>query len=422
MIIHPAEISTKGQYSTVRMQVSSSTKMGTLPEELIVTVKTSLLHEESCWEEGALIVLLPVAMFFGEDLQVEAVVSEELLYTLEEYKRVLIFWRPEWFANSIITTSAQKKDKPVVPDNRGVMCSFSGGADSMYTLQQHLPVAQKEQLVKQVTYCLHLEHWDGPQLDAATNDTKVTHFDSMLKALDVTLVSVKTNVKEFHNFNNDLAMAMTYSAAIVGVASCFSPFIKEFLFSADNTHDFGFYSTINHTVVPLFSHSSFRTIVHGPSVRKIDKLKSLSDWQPSHAHLLVCFAKPNGMKNCGTCIKCCHTMTALDMLGTLDRYQTFPHKVDRVAVRTRNHTPPFFYFPRTWRNFAKEYKRWDYYFDFTYALARCRVRQLWVNPNVPFFYKLFNPLTTLYAWSARLKKHSFIYAGLVSKYHQIFKV
>ena len=72
--------------------------------------------------------------------------------------------------------------------------------------------------------------------------------------------------------------------------------------------------------------STENTAVHpvGGGASRIKKLEALSSFPPAYRYLHPCFYVSQG-HNCSACVKCIRTMTALDVLGTL---QKFDHVFD----------------------------------------------------------------------------------------------
>jgi len=319
----------------------------------------------------------------------------------------LHFWYPQWF--SIVAISADRTILSCAQTATGVMSSFSGGVDSMYTFLSHLP--ENEPLpTKQVTHSLFIEAFDTPIISEETQAQKISAYGKVMQKLDIDFVPVSTNAKDFYYFNNEEAMAVTYTAILIGTAQLTEGVIRNFYFSADNTHDFPLVSTISHTLVPLMSSDGLAASVYGASITKMEKLQKLITWPVSYEHLTVCWENPQGLKNCGTCVKCCHTTAGLDMLDALQLYPTFPATVFHNKIRNRLQEPHFFYFTKTWINFAKQYRRRDYIFDFTFVLWRNRCIQYIFKPAAKV---LTAPLRYVFVLSARLKQRSSMYSKLI---------
>mgnify|MGYP001094172772 FL=1 len=408
MILKAKKIEYEGDSMHISSRVISESLADSIPDTLSFTLPKT--YQSSIPEDmnGFLTALLPVAMFAGEDIHVEGSVSTTLLYNLREYQKTLHFWRPQWFSIVAVTYDSLAPSD-IVQRPQGIMSSFSGGADSMYTFLSHLP-EYEENPDFQMTHTLFIESFDTPIIDHPTQRNKVVAYGALMEKLDIAFVPCATNAKDFYYFNNGYAMAMTYPAMLIGVAQLIGKKIGTFHYSADNTHDFPMISTISHTLVPLLSTDALRADVFGASVTKMEKLERIVLWPESYEHLTVCWEKPDGLHNCGECVKCCHTTAGLDMLGALEKYTTFPPTVNRQKIRSRLQNPEFFYFSKTWAEFARAYGRKDYVFDFTYVLWRNRILHFFIFPISHFFTKL---IRTPFVISKKLKEYSPWYARFI---------
>jgi len=59
----------------------------------------------------------------------------------------------------------------------------------------------------------------------------------------------------------------------------------------------------------------------------------LASQPAAQAHLRVCLVNWDGSYNCGRCEKCLRTMVAMEALGVLDRFPTFPNQVELSQLR-----------------------------------------------------------------------------------------
>jgi hypothetical protein len=77
----------------------------------------------------------------------------------------------------------------------------------------------------------------------------------------------------------------------------------------------GFYELI---IQDALSNQNITFSAPGVEVSRLEKLRRLSDFEPAQKMLHVCVREEN--KNCMTCGKCVRVITALDALGTIDRF------------------------------------------------------------------------------------------------------
>jgi hypothetical protein len=76
--------------------------------------------------------------------------------------------------------------------------------------------------------------------------------------------------------------------------------------------------------------NSLEFYISGLFENRIEKTKSISKTQITYENLNVCLITPdnkgidenNPIKNCSKCFKCARTMVSLDILGSLNKYQS----------------------------------------------------------------------------------------------------
>jgi len=82
----------------------------------------------------------------------------------------------------------------------------------------------------------------------------------------------------------------------------------------------------SHPVLDSAYGSSGLAVSHeGIGYTRFEKVRELAGWEPARESLLVCFEGPlpGGRLNCGRCEKCLRTMTALSIVGGLERFAVF---------------------------------------------------------------------------------------------------
>ena len=110
-----------------------------------------------------------------------------------------------------------------------------------------------------------------------------------------------------------------------------------------------------------------------------------------------------GVKNCCKCEKCIRTMIALELVGALPRYKTFPLPLTRSKVRkwelSKKHN---FWFAKEVIDYAKSKGRSDIEFDVKYAIIRSKLRN-----NIQYV------IDVIWVISARFKKRLKLYRKFV---------
>ena len=90
----------------------------------------------------------------------------------------------------------------------------------------------------------------------------------------------------------------------------------------------------SHVLVDHLWSTERMTFIHdGADASRVVKTLAIAEQPAVQQHLRVCWQN-RGPYNCGRCEKCLRTMTALELMGTLDKFEVFPSIDLPEAVRT----------------------------------------------------------------------------------------
>lgn len=461
MIIHNPKIKLEKNHVCISTRIEFEKDNPDIPDILWYRFPKKYKNIISRNSNGFLIPLVPAAMSLGEDIHVKGEISSQLAYNLREYQRILNFWKPEWY--KVVEIKYDRYEKPInVKKPRGVMCSFSGGVDSFYTLWKHLPQNEPNK-ENQVTHALYLHGLDIPLRD----DLHPVHgpyipsrdglrpplrgnkrnynigkkaFTQLTRKLDISLLTVSTNALLFFY---KIKMPWTDNSIVFGAALFFDNLISRFYYSENYTLDclptayplwmpsLGLNLGRQDLLVPpLMSTEKFEIISHGATVPRLEKIKTISKWPETYNKLRVCWDNPDGLMNCCRCEKCERTMCFLDIAGALNKYSTFPLPIDRKHIRSRRFPKRKFYYPKTVLKYVRLSGRKDIAFDYAYVLSLSKLKIL-LDPfrlkyikikekliltkkNLSLFFDLYlNPLRIVYKISFLLRQHSRTYSRFV---------
>ncbi|MFH1046722.1 MAG: hypothetical protein V1738_00300 [Patescibacteria group bacterium] len=266
--------------------------------------------------EPFLVALLLLGMKRGEDIYLDQPISSQLLDGLEKYQTIFGGWAPKSYRP--VKIIAPRSDSIESRQSKLNACAFSGGTDSFYTLWDHLPQAERRP-ERPVHYALFMHGFDVYLRQPEVFDSWAKKYDRLMESLGVTLLTGRTNIREFQ-----LNWTHSHGTALVAAALFFSPQIGSLLIPSSRTPGkraivLGSDPKIDH----LLSTERLAIIHDDDSLTKFDKLKRMGDWQPLHDNLRVCWELPQADFNCSRCSKCAFTMTMLDVLGRLSNYRTF---------------------------------------------------------------------------------------------------
>jgi len=281
----------------------------------------------SCTANPFLTALFVVAMKYNEDIEVEGKVSPQLLKNINEYQEIYNTWFPEF---KIIKIKCHEFE-PVPETSGAVVCSFSGGVDSTYTLWTNMPQNQPDPK-KQLTHGLFIHGIDINIEDhEAFLGVKKTHTE-LFQNLGLDLLTIRTNVKWF--IYGQVKFEMGVGGAVLGTAMVFAPFISVYYFNSTFDYNQLFPAGSHPKTDPLLTTENREVIHYGCDKNRVEKILAFADWPVTYHSFRTCNQKDDNRKiNCCRCTKCVRVMIILAVAGKLDRYNTFPKSLTRKDVR-----------------------------------------------------------------------------------------
>lgn len=369
MIVHPPEIVRDGADVCLSARIETEARpQAVWPERLWFRVPADREPLLSARADAFAAALFILAMRRRETLELHGPTSPRLLYGLEAYQRILAVYFPTTLTPVSIHARTIAPAPTPAPGAGRVMSAFSGGLDSFYTLWAHRP----ERVVvpdAAVTTALFVHGLDIPLADTRTYETCRESYAPLLAGLGVDLVPLRTNVRAFLD---EVYWHRMFGAVLIASA----------LAAGNGTRRFYVPSGIPYTdqrepdgadprLDPWLSTEALEAMHHGASLTKVDKALALADWPATYHALRVCWEHPNGLRNCGACMKCVRTMMALELAGSLPRYTTFDLPLTRAAVRgCRYPYPPDRGFARQLVTRARQAGRRALVADLRFSLLR----------------------------------------------------
>jgi len=371
MIIHSPEIKAGPEEITARSKIEFQTPNLNFPDELwfkFPVTQTDLIAGRS---DGFLAAMLLLAMRYGENILVHGEVSPRLLTGIEEYQRVFNMWFPNQFRLIDIECDSVSILKPE-PGTRSVVCAFSGGVDSFFSLWKHLPANDSDESSR-ITHILFAHGFD---IRLENKDAYCEIRDSyadMSHKLDIEFLTASTNHQKFGTRPH---WGIFHGSVMIGMAHILGRHTSKFYVPASHTYrdlvPWGSDPRIDH----LLSTEAMEVIHDGASYTRIEKTEVLSRWNETYKRLRVC-STGDDVRNCSVCEKCLRTMVTLDMFGALERYDTFDTPIQmKLVSRCRYFNASDFAFPREIISHAFKLRRWDIVSNVSYAYIRSRILQL----------------------------------------------
>lgn len=265
--------------------------------------------------DATVVAFLPFAMSNGLNIISEAPVSGRLLYSINHIIIPLLSLKTDGYKKINVISS------PVdhAPDCAGAtgLC-WTGGVDCMYSLYQIMSSGD----MRKVTHLLTADHGGIESINHRETLLKMEERfkNGIAPEIGAESVIVFTNLQEHLNEPFLAVECFRNASVILSLQKLWNVFyvstsydLNLFSYEKDNC---GYYDNL---LFELFS--SENTAVHpvGGDVSRIKKLETLSSFKPAYRHLHPCIYA-SSEQNCSACAKCIRTITALDVLGTLDKF------------------------------------------------------------------------------------------------------
>ena len=258
---------------------------------------------------------LPAAMREGADLVCEGPVSRRLLYQVKMYLIPVLSAHMAVYRE--IAVEAAPTDSPLTSEG-AVVTGWTGGVDSMYTLMRSFRQGEPGM---QLT---HLLIANNGSLESEDNEALLQSMvrraeDGICQETGLKVIGVNSNLQELLDEPYLAVAGYRLPAVVLALQKLISVFynssgyeFSKFTFEAENS---AYYEMF---LLPHLSTENTVFYSAGGAVRRIDKLRALSDYPLAFRYLHPCVHP--GETNCGKCGKCVRTETALFALNTLDRF------------------------------------------------------------------------------------------------------
>lgn len=262
------------------------------------------------------VMMLPLAMAYGEAIEVPFPVDVHLVDNLLGLMQVWHAWYP---GLSRVEIRAPRMEGGVrSARKRGLF--FSGGIDSFFSLLRHYDGATGD-AEGPVDDLINVGGFDVPITSAEELDTAQQVLDGVARQFDKRHVRVFTNLR---------TLETPYSLNWIGSHGCALAVVGHLLERAygelivASTHDYGHLERIgSHPMTDrLLGSRSMRVVHDGASFTRVQKTALVGRSDIALDSVRVCWESQK-YSNCSRCRKCLITMVTLDLLGYKERAQTF---------------------------------------------------------------------------------------------------
>ncbi|MGD1148087.1 MAG: hypothetical protein ABR961_09070 [Thermoanaerobaculaceae bacterium] len=406
MIIHEPQVTRSAGEVRVEAAVNLNRPDASRPRTLWFAFPGTCERFVSDGADGFAAALIPLAMRLGETMRVRGSLSYRLAGGMRDYQRIQSAWKPDLFREvEILCEDLRSRDRADVSGGVGV--AFSGGVDSFHAVWTHL--AENEPYPPfRVSHCLMINGFDE---DSDLGDTGSFRriqevYEPMMAAHGLELVVARTNLLQFLG---PIVRAQSFASFLTAPALVLGRlFSRYYVSSGCKFTTLGMYPDGSSLMFDhLLATESMEVSHEDAHLTRFEKTVALSRWPATYDRLRVCFRATgvqegrNAIANCCACEKCLRTMITLELAGALERYGSFPKRLERKIIRNAD-------FPDAGRMlFADEIiehaaraGRKDIVRDVRRAVFKSR----WIHPKV----------REIVGASSRLEKHSGAYAGIVA--------
>ena len=263
--------------------------------------------------------LLP-AMKLDEPIHLPLWVDPQLLNNTASLQDVFKNWYKE-LSITTISTHTQSENKNEA--RRGTGLFFSGGIDSFYTLEKNK---------NNVTHIIYVYGFDI-RLDEEERSSKTSvKLRNIAKELDIELIEIKTNLREFSDQHSPWG-SHYHGSALAMIGHLLTPSLDKIYISSDFTysqmHPWG-----SHILTaPLWNTEHSEQIFFGMDTPRFKKCEAIAENQLAREFLGVCWEHKNSNYNCGECEKCVRTMTSLYIINSLQYFSCFKNKLSADLIK-----------------------------------------------------------------------------------------
>ena len=311
------------------------------------------LLSNSC--DACLVALLIPAMAVGEDIYIDGMISERLLYNLSgPLQKVLQHIIP-----SLRQINIYPEEICLNPAKRapGVATGFSAGIDSYCVLADHYYSNVLEGF--KITHFIFNNVGSGGG-SARLNQKRYQRLLPITERLGLPFVRIDSNLNSFYaGFDKEIRFQktrglfqQTHTLRNVSVALLLQCGIGRYMYASTvkytdafvgSTYDIAYSDPIT---LPLLSTDTLDAFSVGSQYSRVEKTLRVAEVADSYKTLDVCVHDTSGYTNCSKCWKCLRTLATLDIAGYIEHYSDSfdlnvyeEHKNGYFATLRASHDP-----------------------------------------------------------------------------------
>lgn len=281
--------------------------------------------------DAFLVALIYPAMYYGESIEIDGMVSKKLYHNITHYVMGIIRdFAPH--THKIINIKVKGFKDAEKNTQLHIGTGFSGGVDSFSTLKDNFFDTNDSEYKIDTLFFFHVGQYGNIQnpktWDRAFNRFEITREFS--KEIGVTPIMMNTNLFEFCKPEWEFQAGVLNRIASVLV---FQKALKRYYISnaytygemIDLAHDRVFLEEFSDPyIMPLLSPKGLEIVCDGAQYKRSEKTKRITDIPLTQKYLNVCINSNDDhvlARNCSKCTKCMRTMMTLESLGLLEKYK-----------------------------------------------------------------------------------------------------
>lgn len=262
--------------------------------------------------------LIP-AMALGKSIEIESPISASLLCAADSVQNIFHNWFPEL---TRIPVSADPLSRS--RERRGgIGCFFSGGVDSLYTFLKH---------EQEITTIVYVHGFDVGLNDDPLRKKISDALHEFAARTGKSLIEVATNLRDFTNQHGAWGDKI-HGSALASVGLLLDSLLERIYVPSSYAYSELFPWASHPLVDPLWSTETIQIVHDGCEASRFEKVATIAGDDRALSTLRVCWENRNGAYNCEVCEKCLRTMTALEILGALNKCPTFLAPLNLETIR-----------------------------------------------------------------------------------------
>jgi polysaccharide pyruvyl transferase WcaK-like protein len=276
----------------------------------------------------ALALTLVMAMTRGGRLEVGAPVDETLIRRIPEIQAVLRSfnmtgdWTPAGPIKHRIEVVCPTSSPPPRRDDRGIAAFFSCGVDSFSTVVRN----------PEITHLIYVAGLDAPVGEEFEQHHAQVRgaVEAIGERLGKSVITVETNAREL--YEGLLEGPAFFGGVLAAAARLVAPEIARVYIASSQSYEWQLENSSHPMLDHLWGSGGVEVIHEGAELTRPEKLEGIAADTLARSALRVCWAGTGSAYNCCRCEKCLRTMVALEALGVLAKFETFPFPLDLEAV------------------------------------------------------------------------------------------